>query len=97
MAKQSEISVEKFESVVIKLFQAEHPTMKEPDGAKIQFDDFLKSVVRQIFQVLRFFDLRLDQLLSQHLHRNNKYRNFGKVYISTVSRAKCRGGRLQYQ
>ena len=71
--------------------------MKKPDGAKIQFDNFLKSVVRQIFQVLRFFDLRLDQLLSQHLHRNNKYRNFGKVYISTVSRAKCRGGRLQYQ
>ena len=34
--------------------------MKEADGTKIQFDDFLKSVVLQIFQVLRFFDLRLD-------------------------------------
>ena len=34
--------------------------MKEADGVKIQFDDFLKSVVLQIFQVLRFFDLRLD-------------------------------------
>ena len=34
--------------------------MKEADGAKIQFDDFLKSVVLQIFRVLRFFDLRLD-------------------------------------
>ena len=41
--------------------------MKEADGAKIQFDDFLKSVVLQIFQVLRFFDLRLDQFLSPHL------------------------------
>ena len=47
MARQSEISVAKFESLVNKLFQGKHLTAKEADGAKSQYDDFLKSIVRQ--------------------------------------------------
>ena len=70
MPKQSEISVSKFE-----LFQVEHFIAKEADGAKIQYDDFLSSVVRQNLSSLEefnFFDLPLNQFLSPHLHRNNK-------------------------
>ena len=75
MRKQFEISISKFESLVIKLFQVEHFTAKEADGAKIQYDDFLRSVVRQNLSSLEefnFFNLPLNQFLSPHLHRNNK-------------------------
>ena len=42
MAKQSQIPVAKTESFLNKLFQAEHLTVKEADGAKIQYDDFFQ-------------------------------------------------------
>lgn len=51
MAKQSEISVAKFESIGNKLFQVDLFTVKETDEAKIKYDDFLKFVVLKIFQV----------------------------------------------
>ena len=46
VAKRSEISLAEFESLVNKLFKMEHFTTKEADGAKSQYDDFLKSVIR---------------------------------------------------
>ena len=76
IAKRWEIPVAKFKSLVNKLFQVEKLTAKKEDGANIQHDDFLKSVVRrnlQSFEEFNFFDLRLDQFHSLHLHRNSKY------------------------
>ena len=84
MARQSEISVAKFESLVNKLFQGKHLTAKEADGAKSQYDDFLKSIVRQnlsSFEEFNFSDDRLDQYLIPHLHRNSKYQDLWKVCI----------------
>ena len=63
MARQSEISVAEFESLVNKLIQRKHLTAKEADGAKCQYDDFLKSIVRQnlsSFEEFNFSDDRLD-------------------------------------
>ena len=43
---------------------------------------FFKSVVcpsLPSFEDFNFFDLRLDQFLSPHLHRNNKYQDLWKV------------------
>lgn len=81
MAKQSEISVAKFESIGNKLFQVDLFTVKETDEAKIKYDDFLKFVVLKIFQVLRIFFYFRHQFLSPHLHRNSKYQDLWEKFI----------------
>ena len=68
MARQSEISVSKFESLVNKLFQGKHLTAKEADGAKSQYDDLSNPLFVKIFQVLRSLIFLMIDLTSSSSH-----------------------------
>ena len=68
MARQSEISVAKFESLVNKLYQVKHLTATEADEAKIQCDDFLKSVVCQNLPSFEEFNFLIFNLTSFSAH-----------------------------
>ena len=84
MVLHQESSILKLETFVDKLFQAKHLSAKESDAAKSQYDDFLKSVVRQnreSFEQFCFESGRLDQFLSTHLNRNDKFKELWKVCI----------------
>ena len=100
MAKQSEISVAKFESIGNKLFQVDLFTVKETDEAKIKYDDFLKFVVLKIFEVLRIFFLfstRVSQPTFAQKQQVSRFMGEVLLYFYDVSWVKCRGERFQYQ
>ena len=68
MVKQSKISVAKFEFLVHKLFQGEHLSEKEADGANFSMMIFSNLLFVKIFQVLRSLIFLIFHLTSFSTH-----------------------------
>ena len=96
MARQSEISVAKFESLVNKLFQGKHLTAKEADGAKGQsefnFSDDRRCKYQDLWKVCIFvFTMSHGQGAVERGFNINK-----QLLVENILKTSTRGQRLVY-
>ena len=103
MARQSEISVAKFESLVNKLFQGKQFLLqKKQIGLRVSMMIFSNPLFVKIFQVLRsliFLMIDLTRISSHICTETASAKTYEGVYFCfhNVTWARCCGERLQYQ
>lgn len=94
MVQNQEKAVNHFGVLVERLHRYEWVSATIADSAKDEFEDFVKSIdatIREEFKHFDFLKCRVDEFLSPHLNKNEKFSAFWKIckLIFTLSHSQC--------